>query len=255
MTEPRARRTLWPREHGAYAQLLAPLVTSLVAVRPTLAGGLLALAACGAFLANEPLLVVLGHRGKRVREQDGPRAARRLVVLVAMTAAAAIAGLALAPRALLAAAIVAVPAAVTVVLAWRRLERSLVGEVAAATALSGASAPVLVASGVSLHTALVAWTAWAIGYACTVVAVHRVIARHRAAATWRDSIAVLALAAVTTAAIALLARGSLAGAATPLALASAILVARPPRATYLRTIGVVLVFASLATGAIVFATL
>ena len=67
------RRSLWPREHGAYAQLAAPLLTALVIVRPTVAAALLALAACIAFLANEPLLVVLGHRGKRMREQDGRR--------------------------------------------------------------------------------------------------------------------------------------------------------------------------------------
>jgi hypothetical protein len=253
VTEPRRQRSLWPREHGAYAQLLAPLVTSLVLLRPTLAAGSLALAASAAFLANEPLLVVLGHRGKRVREQDGPRAARRLVVLVATTAATALTGLLLAPHALVTAALVAIPAALTIVLAWRRRERSLVGEIAAATALSGASAPVLVASGASQRAALLVWAAWAVGYACTVVAVHRVIARHRAAATWRDTVALLVLAAVTTTALALLARGSLAGAAAPLALASAILAARPPRATYLRTIGVVLVFASLAAGALAFA--
>jgi len=249
------KRPLWPREHGAYAQLLAPLATALVLVRPTLASGLLASAACAGFLANEPLLVVLGHRGKRLREQQGRDAARRLAVLATVAGAVGAAGLVLAPNALPVAALVAIPALLTIVLAWRRLERTLAGELGAAVALSGASALVLVASGATQGAALAIWGAWAIGFACTVVAVHRVIARNRAAATWRDTLAIVGLLAVTSASAALLIRGSLLGAATPLALASMILVIRPPRATYLRTIGVALVVASVATGALAFASL
>lgn len=255
VTDPARKRSLWPREHGAYAQLLAPLATSLVVLRPTVASGLLALAACCAFLANEPLLVVLGHRGRRMREQDGPRALRRLAALTIVALLAGIAGLVLAPQVLATAAIVALPAVLTIVLAWRRLERTLVGEATAAAALSGAGAPILVASGASMTSALLIWAAWAVGYACTVIAVHRVIARHRAAASWRDTIASIVLASVATGAIALLARHSLLGATTPLALASLVLVAKPPRATYLRTIGVVLVIASVATAALAWVTL
>lgn len=256
MPEPsRRKRSLWPREHGAYAQLAAPLATALILVQPTLASGLLAVAACAGFLANEPLLVVLGHRGKRMRQDDGGRAARRLALLAIVAAAAGVGGLVLAPRALPIAAAVAVPALVTIVLAWRRLERTVAGEVGAAVALSGTAAPVLVASGGTQHAALAIWAAWAIGYACTVVSVHRVIARHRAAATWRDTITILVLLAATTVVAALLIRGSAIGAATPLALAATILVIHPPRATYLRTIGVALVVASVATAALTFATL
>src|SRR5262249_5958355 len=50
-------RSLWPREHGAYAQLGAPLATALARQVPTVPAALLAAAACCAFLANEPLLV------------------------------------------------------------------------------------------------------------------------------------------------------------------------------------------------------
>jgi hypothetical protein len=255
MAESSRQRSLWPREHGAYAQLAAPLLTALVIVRPTVAAGLLAIAACCAFLANEPLLVILGHRGKRLREQAGARATRALVILTAIAAVTGSVGLALAPRAIVVAAIVAVPAAITIALAWRRLERTLVGEAVAAVALSGAAAPVVVAAGGSQRAAILIWAAWAIGYACTVFAVHRVIARHRARASWQDSVLAVVFTAVTTAVIALLARGSVVGAATPLALASLVLVVRPPRATYLRTIGVVLVVASVAAGALTWVTL
>jgi hypothetical protein len=258
-------RSLWPREHGAYAQLLAPLVTALVVMPPTWQAGLLALAACCAFLANEPLLVVLGHRGKRMRDNDGVRAKRRLALLVAIAAAASTIALAGSPRRVLeVAGVVALPAVATLVLAWRRAEKSVAGEIVAAVALSGASAVVLVASGASWQAAGALWGAWAVGYACTVVAVHRVIARHRAPASAADAIAGAVLATVTIAAVALLVDPALlaagpaiatVGAAAPLAFASLVLVAWPPRATYLRTIGFVLVGASLCTCVLAFVML
>lgn len=256
MTKARRPRSLWPREHGAYAQLAAPLVTALVVRPPTWVAGVLALAAVLAFLANEPLLVVLGHRGRRMRELEGGRAARRLAVLLTCGLAAAGSALLFAEPVVLAmAGVVAIPAAITVVLAFRREERSLLGECMAAISLSGASAPVLVASGASWQSGAALWAAWAIGYCSTVIAVHRVIARHKAEATWRDTLALLLLAAVSAVAITLAARSSPIGAAAPLAIASFVLVAKPPKATYLRTIGFVLVGASLATGALAWAML
>ena len=248
----RHKRSLWPREHGAYFQLLVPLVTSLVLVPITPAAGLLAVAACCGFLANEPLLVVLGHRGRRLREQDGSRAARQLALLASLTAVAGTAGLWLAPHALEIAAIVAVPTAITIGLAWRRLERSLAGEILAAITLSGASAAVLVAAGSSAEAALQVWGAWGIGYACTVIAAHRVLARHRKPATWHDTVAALVLAATTMAGVALLARGWLVGASTPLALTSLVVVLRAPSAKYMRTVGFVFAIASVVTGTLAF---
>jgi hypothetical protein len=242
-----ARRSLWPREHGAYAQLAAPLAAALAVRTPTVGGGLLAFAAALAFLANEPLLVALGHRGARRREEDGPRARRRLVLLASGAVAAGGAGLALAPRPTLAvAAIVAVPAALVIALAWRRAEHSLVGELAAAIALTGAAAPVGVAAGLSLCTALALWAAWAGGYACTVIAVHRVIARHKVVATARDRwiVALLAVATVGAAALALTEQRA-ASVAIPLAAIACSLAVRPPAATRLRAIGVALVGVSL----------
>lgn len=249
MTKARRPRSLWPREHGAYAQLAAPLVTALVVRPPTWVAGVLALAAVLAFLANEPLLVVLGHRGRRMRELEGGRAARRLAVLLTCGLAAAGSALLFAEPVVLAmAGVVAIPAAITVVLAFRREERSLLGECMAAISLSGASAPVLVASGASWQSGAALWAAWAIGYCSTVIAVHRVIARHRTPASWRDAIAIVLLAGAATASAVLLVRGSIIGAAAPLAFTSTVLALRPPRATYLRTIGVALVIASLASG-------
>lgn len=249
-----ARRSLWPREHGAYVQLLAPMAAALATSRPTAAGLLIAAGACLAFLAHEPLLVVLGHRGRRLQAEAGARARTRLAVLGAAAIACGAPGLALssgAGRAV--AALVAVPAAVLVVLAWRRRVRSLLGETVAAVALSGAAAPIAVAAGAPVSRALLAWLAWSVGFGATVIAVHRVIARHRRPWTIVDGVAAAALALVTAAAVVASSRVTILWAVVPLSASSALVVLRPPPATRLRAIGVALTAAALASAALVHA--
>src|SRR5687768_15345064 len=147
-------RSLLPREHGAYVQLLAPLVAALATFGAKTSSLLLALAACLAFAANEPLLVALGHRGRRMHKRDGARARRLLAIIVPAAAIAGGTGLVLSPHAgRLAVLIVAIPAAVLVVFAWRRAERSLAGEIVAAIALTGAALPIAIASGASPRAA------------------------------------------------------------------------------------------------------
>jgi hypothetical protein len=239
------RRSLWPREHGAYAQLAAPIVAALLLRVPTLAAGLLTVAAVCAFLANEPLLVALGHRGQRLRESDGARARRRVVGLAAIAIACGTLGLATAARTTLqVAAIAAAPVAVLLVLAWRRGQHSLAGEVVAAVALPGACAPVASASGVDMRSALVLWLAWSAGYVASVLAVHRVIARNRHAVSAVDVVLAIALVGAM-ATIALLAPAL--WLAVPLIAISAALVVRPPGAKHLRAVGVALVIGSVAS--------
>jgi hypothetical protein len=241
-------RSLWPREHGAYAQLGAPLVAALVIRPPTLVAGLLAAAAVLAFLANEPLLVLLGHRGARLRQTAGARAWRRTLGLGGAALVAGGVGLALADHATL--AVVPVPAlfaAVLIALAWEKLQHSVIGESVAAIALPAAAVPVAVASGLEVRAALLIWAAWSIGYVATVIAVHRVIARHRCARAAADVAAAAALIACALGCAALVAADPIAALALPLVALSAALVVRPPRATRLRAVGVALVIASVAT--------
>jgi len=244
-------RSLWPREHGAYAQIGAPLVAALMLRTPTPAAILIAIAACCAFLANEPLLVILGHRGARMRESDGRRAMRRLAALAIGMGIAATIGLVLATREAAAiAGIAAIAAAAMVALAWQRAEHSVFGELIATSALPGASAPVAVASGVPWQLAATLWGAWAVGYACSVVAVHRVIARHKRAASWLDAAVATALAIVTVASCTLATVIPTAGVTAPLAVIAFGLAVHPPRATRLRAVGVALVVASLVSATI-----
>ena len=246
-----ARHPLWPREHGAYAQLAAPLATALALRAPGPAALALAAAACLAFLANEPLLVVLGHRGARLRATHGPRAARRLALTAIGAAVCGAVGLVLAPReALAVAGLAAVPTALVLALAWRRAVHSLAGELAAAVALPGAAAPIAVASGLGWRPALVLWAGWAVGFGCSVAAVHRVIAHHRRPAPRLERALAAAFGATAGAGLALAASVPLAVTAVPLAAVSTVLVAGPPPARRLRAIGVALVIASLASGAV-----
>lgn len=242
------RRSLWPREHGAYAQLIAPLVSVLLLSRPTTSAVLLAVAAIAAFLSNEPLLVLLGHRGARMRDLEGPRARGRLVLLGTIIAVGGASGLGLAPIATLAiAAAVSVPASVLLVFACRRQQHSFAGELVAALALPGACAPVAVASGIGAKAAALLWIAWSIGFVASVFGVHRVIARHRRAATIVDRELVVALVVLLICLGALGRSQPLLLTASPLVAVSALLIAHPPRACRLRAVGVVLVIASIAS--------
>jgi len=239
-------RSLLPREHGAYVQLATPLLVALIACGVTSAGLLFAIAAGLAFVSNEPLLIALGHRGRRLRESDGRRARAWFAVLAAGALVAGVAGLVLAPPdARLAAAAVAVPSAVLFVLGWRKQERTFLGETTAAIALTGAAAPVAVAAGMSLPNALALWLAWAVGYACTVVAVHRVIERHKRPPKRIDRVAAITLSTMTLASVTASVFTWHALVVIPFAASAAALVIAPPPATKLRAIGFALVGASL----------
>ena len=166
-------RSLWPREHGAYIQLLVPLGTSLLATTSTLSGWMLALGAGLAFLASEPLRVVLGGRGARMRALDGSRARARFTLLATLAVAAGGTGLALAPKTAIWLTLVLAPLIGFVLVASRRgMVQTVVGESVAAVALAGAGAPVAVAGGMHLGEALVIWSGWSLGYAATVTVVH-----------------------------------------------------------------------------------
>jgi hypothetical protein len=235
---------LWPREHGAYAQLGVPLAAALVARTPKFAGSLLAVAACLAFLANEPLLVMLGHRGKRARTALGELARRRLIVTAGAAIATGIAGLVLAPPiALAVAAAVAIPSAALIVLGWRRHAHSWWGELVAAIALPGASAPVAVAGGASVTAALACWLAWSIGYGASVVAVHHVLAGKRR--TRAGDLLRLGMLGVTGLLIGIAARPLPAlVVAAPLVALAGVIASVTPSARRVRAIGVAMVVAS-----------
>jgi hypothetical protein len=169
-----------PREHGAYGELLFPLVSALVMTGPGSAPMILALASVLAFLAHEPLLVVLGQRGARVVAQRGTAARRLLVAVAGLAAVAGAAGVACTPPAARAATLVPLALGTAVaLLVWRRRERTLAGELVVAAALSSCGLAVAAAGGVPLRVAAGCWVIWLLAFAVVNVTVRALIERWR----------------------------------------------------------------------------
>lgn len=237
-----SRRSLLPHEHGAYGQVALPLVCALGLGRPGVAAVLLAAGAFTGFLSYEPLLVAVGNRGKRAREEDGARARRLAAGLLAAAGLMAGGGFLLAsPDARLASAIPPALALGVALLVRLEVERTVAGEVAVAIALSSAGLPVAVASGVAPGTAASAWLAWCLGFAATTLAVEVVLARARAPARDPGPLAAAGVLLLQGIAVALSAAGTVPAAVPlavlPLALASlSVILLRVP-ARRLRVVG------------------
>ncbi len=249
---PPEARSLAPREHGAYGQLGVPVVAALGMGRPGLAAFALAAAGALAFAAHEPLLVVVGRRGKRAQKESAPRAWRALVGLGAGALVLGGLGLAAAPAALGAAALAVVLAVAVGIAAARGDERTLLGELAAAAALSAASVPIAIAADVPAASAWGAWAAWCVAFGAATAGVRGVIAHRKNPQPLLRRVAPLLLPGVLAA---LLAASRLvpawsALAVAPMWLLSLAISASPPTPAALRRVGWGLVAASLCTGVI-----
>jgi hypothetical protein len=230
-----------------------PLVAGLAVARPTPAGALLAGATVLAFLAHEPWLVAIGHRGERARHQDGPRALRAMLGLLAAAAVTGGAGLWLAtPSVRIAALLPGVLACAVVLLVLVERERTIPGELAVSSALASAGGLVSLASGGSLRLAATVFATWALAFATSVFAVQTVLLRARSRGE-RDPGALHAVAVIATWAIgAALALSAGLGwivpaAVLPTALLSLVVCLWRPPASRLRFLGWSLVAATTAT--------
>ena len=251
-------RSLAPREHGAYGQLGVPVVASLALGTPNVVAFGLAIGAFATFFAHEPLLVLLGQRGVKARVNDGPRAAKRLLLLGTIAVVCGCGGLFWAPT------IVRFGALPPVLLGcvvggfvWRKEEKTTLGEVVAATALSGAGFPIALAEGIDVFRAGLVWFVWTIAFCIATFSVRAVIARAK-----RSSPS-LVIAAYVVTIVSIVASFGLAVVdklpiAVPIALVPfellglGVLVA-PVHTKHLRRVGWGLVAASLTTGGFVVA--
>lgn len=260
LATPAPARSLAPREHGAYGQLGMPLVCGLALGAPGLAGAALAAGAFAAFFSHEPLLVILGQRGRRARVEDGPRAMRRLALLGGAAIILGAGGLILAPAAARIAAIPPMLLTLAVVwLVWRKEEKTTAGEAIAATALSGAAVPVALAGGASWAQAGFAWLAWSLSFLLATLAVRGVIARNKHQGRALSNGAIVTAIGVMAAASGLWA-GGLLPAAVPLGVAPFAVLAlvgslAQVHTKHLRRVGWGLIGASVATLGILVATL
>jgi hypothetical protein len=244
---------MFPREHGAYGQLLFPLIAALAIGRPGSAALAWAAAAACAFVAHEPLLVLLGQRGRRAARDERRRAAWWLLVSAGLAVAFGAAAVAPMPAAARPAiALSAALAALTTGVVFAGFQHTAAGEVLAAVTLSSLAWPAAFAVGASGAQALTPFIVFASGFGAATLAVHAVIARtQRPPALSQRGIAVIVAAAVP---IGLLtaARAALLDAVSPLAalplaaLSMGVALVAPP-ARQLRKVGWTLVAASAAT--------
>jgi len=194
--------SLLPREHGAYAGIAFPLITALLLGRPN-AVQLLWLAGCVAvFLAHEPLLIMLGERGRRNHTALGARARRTAYGLAAFALATGGLGWWLAPAAARVALILPLAlGALLLRLILTHRERSLPGELLACVTLSSVVIPIALAGGASPRAAIIAGAVWCAVSALATLTVRATIARAKQTANHRR----LAYATIAFSAAALLA--------------------------------------------------
>jgi hypothetical protein len=177
-----------PREHGATAEFLFPLVTGVALGAPTAGAVAFAFAALAVFLLHEPVAVMTGRRGVRRRQALRGRARTWAIVLSLTGGCAAGAALALAPGARLAALIPALLGATLAGVVVRGHEKTLAGEVLVVGVFSTVLIPVALANGATWRTAIAAAGIWFLTFTLGTVSVHAIKAGHRAAATDRWTI-------------------------------------------------------------------
>jgi MFS family permease len=250
-------RRMIPREHGAYAELLFPIVTVFLGGLPTTSTWLLAIGAIAAFLANEPLLVLVGQRGTRMKREDGERAKRALLIFVLFAFGAGIAGLALAPRAAQVGVVLPLLLGGTLVmLAIQGLERSMFGEGLAAAALSSVAVPLGLSAGLMLPAALAVALIWAVNALLGTSIVRLTVARTKAKTPHELGVVRLKRVALGVVCLAVIAVGVAApfgsriglwvlAAAVPVAVAVLAMAALQPTTRRLRLMGWSLVAANL----------
>lgn len=246
--------SLWPREHGAYAQLGFPLLTGLI-----YAGGepgavaFAAVAVCH-FMAHEPLAVLTGMRGQRLKEGLADAAWARLVLLALLSGAALLGALLFSPaRAWLGAAVPAALGLLLVPLFMARRIKTMAGEMLVAAASAAALLPVALVGTVPGAKAVIAASVWFAVSAPAVVAVHAVKAANKPGpgSGWlvpaAPVLAALVLVASILAALLLPEPASLALAAFPPTLAVLVLAMLKPHPRHLKRIGWTLVAANTLT--------
>lgn len=193
--------SLWPREHGAYAQLAVALLCG-GALGHGFRGVCQALLTVLVFLASEPVLVVLGRRGAAYRGSAQVRAALRLLILGSLVLLMAIWAWAGAPARQLASLLPpALLGSVLFALFLARLERTAAGEVMAAWTFATAAGAVAMLGGATPRQAnlLVLFLAGQSTMATAIVHLH-ILALKKTSA-WPRNVAALACLLLTLVAV------------------------------------------------------
>lgn len=251
-----------PKEHGAYGQISFPLVTSLAVAGLSWPSVFTAVAVIAMFLAHEPLLVLLGHRGRRSRSADSARAWWWLKgALVAGTASAIVAVDSMPAELRWTFLVPAVPAVWLFYAAIYGREKTSIGETAAAIAFAASALPICAGAG-RPDIGIAIAVAFALLFVLATLAVRVIVLRTRgggdprAAARMRGITFTLAavgtVIALTGATDGLFSWGLVAAIVPGIAFVSAI-AAFPPPAARLKKVGWTLVAVSALTSVLLIA--
>jgi hypothetical protein len=189
-----------PKEHGAYGQLIFPLFTAFAVTGAPLASVLTGVACVALFLAHEPLVVLLGQRGRRVQAADASRAWWSLIVMLSTATASGILAIdRTPPDARWTFVIPAVGAVGLLPVIARRREKTLAGEAAVAITFAAAVLPICAGAGKAWAGVVIA-AAYALLFVLGTLAVRGMVLRTRGGgnpgAARRTRTATLTLAAL-----------------------------------------------------------
>lgn len=153
--------------------LTFPVLSGLVLGGISWPGLVFALMAVAGFLAHEPLLIVLGGRGERLRSSQDPAARRRLARIGAAMAVAGTVFVLAAPSAAWAPALLSgVLAAVVGGLLFAGRTKTLAGELLVACAFASVHGTVAASGGAGPWAVFLPVAVWATSFAVATLSVH-----------------------------------------------------------------------------------
>ena len=172
--------SFFPKEHGAYGQMIFPLVTAML-VSGVSAGSLFfAIAVVAGFVVHEPLLVLLGFRGPRARREQGRAALFWVAGLIAVLVLAGVTALAwMQPAQRIYVVFPLIPALYLFVAAATGKGKSVAAEVAVAIAFSLVAIPLCLLGGPSVAAGVIVAMAFVTDFVLATLAVRVVIAKVR----------------------------------------------------------------------------
>ncbi len=249
------RERLLPREHGAYALVIAPLLTAFCRETPSWTGAALALATLAAFVLHEPVLILLSQRGPRARRELGALATRAVWVRGSVLALSGGYGLYSAnAETRIGLAGVALLGLLVLALAIKAREKSGLGTLILAWSSALAAVPVALANGWSPADALLTAVVFAVTGAASMFTVRELIPKRRRedslAAYVGGMSAVVALVAMLAGAL----RNELpvyfTWALVPTLVVAAVVLRLHPHPRHLKTVGWSLIAAKVCTFAV-----